>query len=60
MHCIGMLAPSPNTWACLQERQDSMHPLIGPLLKAMHRVAREHNQQPSAGVLANKTGAAGR
>lgn len=31
-----------------------MKPLIGPLLRAMHRLAKEHNQAPAAGLLSAK------
>lgn len=40
--------------ALLQANADSMRPLIGPLLKAMHRAAKEHNQHPTAGILSSK------
>jgi transformation/transcription domain-associated protein len=33
---------------------DCMKPLIGPLLRAMHRLAKEHNQAPSLGLLSAK------
>ena len=33
-----------------------MKPLIGPLLRAMHRLAKEHNQSPTAGLLSAKPG----
>ncbi|PRW20618.1 transformation transcription domain-associated [Chlorella sorokiniana] len=33
---------------------DCMKPLIGPLLRAMHRLAKEHNQSPTAGLLSAK------
>lgn len=49
-------------WGCIshvhrslsQARPNSMQPLIGPLLAAMHRVAKDHNQQPAAGILGSK------
>jgi hypothetical protein len=31
-----------------------MKALIGPLLRAMHRLAKEHNQAPAAGLLSAK------
>lgn len=31
-----------------------MKPLIGPLLRAMHRLAKEHNQSPASGLLSAK------
>lgn len=38
----------------LQAVPDCMKPLIGPLLRAMHRLAKEHNQSPTAGLLSAK------
>ncbi len=34
---------------------DSMQEVMYSLLKAMHRIAKEHNQQPQAGLLNCKT-----
>ncbi|KAL6768445.1 hypothetical protein ACKKBF_B39155 [Auxenochlorella protothecoides x Auxenochlorella symbiontica] len=41
--------------AAVEARPNSMQPLIGPLLAAMHRVAKDHNQQPAAGILGSKS-----
>lgn len=38
----------------LQAAPDCMKPLIGPLLRAMHRLAKEHNQSPASGLLSAK------
>ena len=32
--------------------KESMQPVSASLLKAMHRMAKEHNQQPGTGILA--------
>jgi hypothetical protein len=38
----------------MQVDSECMKPLIGPLLRAMHRLAKEHNQAPSLGLLSAK------
>ena len=38
----------------MQADPDCMRPLIGPLLRAMHRLAKEHNQAPTLGLLSAK------
>jgi hypothetical protein len=38
----------------MQADPDCMKPLIGPLLRAMHRLAKEHNQAPALGLLSAK------
>lgn len=38
----------------MQANPDCMKPLIGPLLRAMHRLAKEHNQAPALGLLSAK------
>ena len=38
----------------VQVEPDCMKSLIGPLLRAMHRLAKEHNQAPALGLLSAK------
>ncbi|KAL4439666.1 hypothetical protein ABPG75_002667 [Micractinium tetrahymenae] len=55
---VDAFAPGCNCLVVMQETMkvdpDCMKPLIGPLLRAMHRLAKEHNQAPAAGLLSAK------
>ncbi|KAL4854024.1 Transcription-associated protein 1 [Chlorella vulgaris] len=55
---VDAFAPGCNSLVIMQETMkanpDCMKPLIGPLLRAMHRLAKEHNQAPALGLLSAK------
>lgn len=51
---IKIFIPKVRLLVIMQVEPDCMRPLIGPLLRAMHRLAKEHNQSPTAGLLSAK------